>query len=71
MQQGCVCPTTVLVIPSKQLFRFTVSEIHVGGLSAAATTVIPVVDDRHVVEDESEPVIGCGAQVIGLVVGWE
>jgi hypothetical protein len=52
-----VCPTTVLVIPSKQLLRFTIREIDVSGLPAAATTVIPIVDNHLRIQDEFEAVI--------------
>jgi hypothetical protein len=60
---------TVLVPPERQLFRFSVGEVGVGGLSAATGAVVPVVDDVHAVEVHLCAVIGRHAEVIRLVAG--
>jgi len=57
---------SVLVVPGGQLFRLAVAEVDVGGLPASAAAVVPVVDDGDAVEDQPEPVVGCGAQVVHL-----
>lgn len=62
---------TVLVVPGDEFFRFAVGEVDVGCLSASATTVIPIVDDGHAVKDETESVVGGGAEVVGVVFGWQ